>query len=274
MSATVSNIAAYRFVRIEDPLALRGPLREWCATAGLKGTILLAGEGINAFLAGPRRGVEEVLERPARLARSRGPRGQVERVGHGAVPPAAGARQTGDRQPAAARFRPDGHAGAAGQPRTLRRWLDAGHDDERRPVALLDTRNAWEVALGSFRGALDPGITRFSQFAERLDDYAHLREHTIVTFCTGGIRCEKAAPLMRAAGFGHVHQLDGGILRWFEACRRRPLARGLRGLRRASGAACRSRAARRGPAAALRHQRHAVGYSELRTHAWRCGCPS
>jgi UPF0176 protein len=103
-------------------------------------------------------------------------------------------------------------------PVTLRRWLDAGHDDDNRPVTLLDTRNAWEVAGGSFEGAIDPGIARFSQFAGRLEGYAHLRDQTVVTFCTGGIRCEKAAPLMREAGFGRVFQLDGGILRYLEDC--------------------------------------------------------
>jgi UPF0176 protein len=96
--------------------------------------------------------------------------------------------------------------------------LDAGHDDDGREVVLLDTRNAWEVAVGSFAGAIDPGISRFSQFASRLDDYADLRDRTVVTFCTGGIRCEKAAPLMKAAGFGTVYQLEGGILRYFEVC--------------------------------------------------------
>lgn len=218
MSAAVANIAAYQFVEIHDPAAWCGPVREWCAAAGLKGTVLLASEGINAFLAGPRQGVEDVLYRLRALP---GLDGLDAKWSDSASVPF---RRLWVRvKPEIVTLRKPGFDRAATPaPRVsaqaLCRWLDAGHDDDGRPVTLIDTRNAWEVALGSFEGALDPGITRFSEFADRLDDFAHLRGHTLVTFCTGGIRCEKAAPLMKTAGFDHVHQLDGGILRWFETC--------------------------------------------------------
>jgi len=218
MTAAIANIAAYRFVRIEDPASWRGPLHDWCARAGLKGTILLAGEGINVFLAGPRRGIEEVLQRLRTLS---GLEGLEARWSNSDTVPFRHLRVR--VKPEIVTLRQPFFDRAATpaprlEPQTLRRWLDAGCDDEGRPVTLLDTRNAWEVAAGSFEGALDPGISRFSEFADRIDEYAHLRGHTVVTFCTGGIRCEKAAPLMRAAGFSRVYQLDGGILRWFETC--------------------------------------------------------
>jgi len=216
--ARVANVAAYHFVPIADPPAWRPRIRDWCAAAGLKGTVLLAEEGINAFLAGPREGVETVLCRLRGLPGLDGLEAKwswsrtvpFRRLWVRVKPEIVTLRRPGfDRtQAAAPRL----------APATLRRWLDAGHDDEGRAVTLLDTRNAWEVAVGSFEEALDPGIARFSQFAARLDTYAHLREQTVVTFCTGGIRCEKAAPLMAQHGFARVFQLDGGILRYFETC--------------------------------------------------------
>ena len=214
----VANIAAYSFVAIDDPEAWRAPVRQWCAEAGLKGTVLLAGEGINAFLAGPREGIDSVL------GRLRGLPGLHDLEAKWSWSQAVPFRRLWVRvKPEIVTLRRPGfdraHAPAPRlSPETLRRWLDAGHDDEGRPLTLLDTRNAWEVAVGSFEAALDPGIQRFSQFAGRLDDYAHLREETVVTFCTGGIRCEKAAPLMAQHGFARVYQLDGGILRYFERC--------------------------------------------------------
>ena len=100
---------------------------------------------------------------------------------------------------------------------TLARWLDRGHDDAGRPIAMLDTRNAFEVAQGRFRGAIDWRLSKFSEFPQAL--LAHrpqLAGKTIVSYCTGGIRCEKAAIFMTNAGVDNVLQLDGGILKYFE----------------------------------------------------------
>jgi len=100
---------------------------------------------------------------------------------------------------------------------TLRRWLDQGHDDEGRPVVLLDTRNGFEVEYGSFEGALDWRLEKFSDFPAALAAHAQdLQGKAVVSFCTGGIRCEKAALLMREEGLSHVWQLEGGILKYFE----------------------------------------------------------
>jgi UPF0176 protein len=100
---------------------------------------------------------------------------------------------------------------------TLKRWLDDGHDDQGRPVVTLDTRNAFEVDEGSFVGAMDWRIDKFSDFPaaakQHLDD---LRGKTVVSFCTGGIRCEKAAIYLREQGLSQVYQLEGGILKYFE----------------------------------------------------------
>jgi UPF0176 protein len=112
-------------------------------------------------------------------------------------------------------------------PRTLARWLGQGHDDEGRPVVTLDTRNGFEVAQGAFDGAVDWRLAKFSDFPAALD--AHREElagKTVVSYCTGGIRCEKAALVMQAAGLERVYQLEGGILKYFEETSGAPHWRG------------------------------------------------
>ncbi|MSU65245.1 MAG: sulfurtransferase [Opitutus sp.] len=97
---------------------------------------------------------------------------------------------------------------------TLKQWLDEG-----RPVTLLDTRNDYEVRMGTFRGALRAGIDHFRDFPAAVGRLpAALKTQPIVMFCTGGIRCEKAGPFMKREGFQNVHQLAGGILKYFEEC--------------------------------------------------------
>jgi len=99
-------------------------------------------------------------------------------------------------------------------PQTLKAWLDAG-----KPVTLLDTRNNYEVELGTFRGAVRAGIDRFRDFPSAVPRLPPaLKDHPVVLFCTGGIRCEKAGPFLEREGFRHVFQLEGGILSYFEHC--------------------------------------------------------
>ena len=114
-------------------------------------------------------------------------------------------------------IRPQGGRAPAVDAPTLARWLDAGMDDDGRPVVMLDTRNAFEVDHGRFEGTLDWRIDKFSDFPAAVQ--AHLQElqgKTVVSYCTGGIRCEKAAIYMAEAGVENVLQLDGGILKYFE----------------------------------------------------------
>ena len=90
-------------------------------------------------------------------------------------------------------------------------------DDNGRPVVTLDTRNDFEVDHGTFKDAIDWRITKFTEFPAALEAHkAELEGKTVVSFCTGGIRCEKAAILMREVGLEHVYQLEGGILKYFE----------------------------------------------------------
>ena len=113
-------------------------------------------------------------------------------------------------------IRPSAGRAPAVTPPVLRRWLDQGHDDAGREVVLLDTRNAFEVEAGTFAGAIDPGIERFTQFPDAaLALRDALRDKTVVTFCTGGIRCEKAALHLQEEGIDAL-QLEDGILGYFE----------------------------------------------------------
>ena len=214
---SVLNISAYKFVPLPDAEALRLLLLERAQALALKGTILLAEEGVNLFLAGPAdavRGFVAQLHQDARFAdiapkeswSNTQPfrkmlvkvKGEIIRMNHPAIRPANG------RAPAVA-------------PATVRRWLEQGVDDNGRPVVTLDTRNAFEVDHGTFEDAIDWRITKFTEFPAALQAHkAELQDKTVVSFCTGGIRCEKAAILMQEVGLEHVYQLEGGILKYFE----------------------------------------------------------
>lgn len=119
-----------------------------------------------------------------------------------------------------AAVRPD-HAprASAVSPETLHRWLASGVDDGGRTVVTLDTRNDFEVGHGRFQGAVHWQLAKFSDFPAALQARrAELHGKTVVSYCTGGIRCEKAGPFMELEGFRHVFQLEGGILKYFEEC--------------------------------------------------------
>ncbi|MDU0365600.1 sulfurtransferase [Microbacterium sp. KSW4-17] len=216
-SASTLNVSAYLFTPLDDPAALRDALREQAGARGLRGTILLAEEGINLFLAGSAdevRGFVDDLRTDARFAAL-----QTKESWSDAVP--FGALRVKVKREIIRMDRPevrpqDGRAPAV-SPETLRRWLDRGSDDDGREVVLVDTRNAFEVDYGTFAGALDWRIDRFTQFPAAAS--AHRDElvgKTVVSFCTGGIRCEKAALYLRDEGV-EAYQLDGGILGWFDA---------------------------------------------------------
>lgn len=213
----VLNVSAYRFVGLDEPHAWRRSILTAAIDAELKGTILLAEEGINLFLAGAPQKTRSFLtwlteqgpfkDLPIKESWSDGVpfrkllvkvKAEIIRMNHPTVRPQAGRAPAVDAQ-------------------TLARWLDTGVDDAGREVVTLDTRNAFEVDHGHFRGAHDWRIGKFSDFPAALEAHrAELAGKTVVSYCTGGIRCEKAALLMRTAGVENVLQLDGGILKYFE----------------------------------------------------------
>ena len=219
-NGSMLNVAAYHFTPVEAPDALADQLRQDATRAGLKGTILVAGEGLNLFLAGADEAVRGFVQALRGLP---GFDGLQARYSHSAGVPFA--RLKVKVKPEIISFRhPDatplanGERAPAVDPATLARWLKrGGRDDAGRPVVLLDTRNAQEVEHGTFAGALTLPITRFTELPDALVPHREaLRDATVVSFCTGGIRCEKAALWMRQDGMDNVLQLDGGILGYFE----------------------------------------------------------
>lgn len=219
--------AGYRFVDLHDCASLRERLFASAQAAGMKGTLLLAREGINFTLAGEPAALQGWLDALATDARL----SDLELKQHGAQTlPFKRLRVKVKRE--IIRMNEDGVRPGAGRApavdgATLARWLGAGRCDEGRPVVMLDTRNGFEVDAGAFEAAVDWRLARFSDFPAALQAHrGELEGKTVVSYCTGGIRCEKAALWMQQAGILHVRQLDGGILRYFEVAPGAPHWRG------------------------------------------------
>ena len=209
-----TNLAGYKFVPLDGLAALREQLQNRCDALGLKGTILVSPEGINAFVAGPS---AEIATFQAEMRAD--PRFQDLRFKESASTTLPFQRMRVRIKKEIITLRVPGldparHPAPAVTPADLKRWLDEGRD-----IVLLDTRNAFEVEAGTFRGAKHLGLKSFGQFPSAVDAIDPLlKDKTVVAFCTGGIRCEKAAPLLIGQGFQDVYQLQGGILQYFEEC--------------------------------------------------------
>ncbi|MEI2724248.1 MAG: RluA family pseudouridine synthase [Verrucomicrobiota bacterium] len=214
MRKKIVNIATYKFVALPDLRMLRARLLPLCKSWDLKGTILLSAEGINLFVAGAADRIDRLL---AELRSCPGLADLQIKVSRTEHQPFARMRVRIKKEIIAF-----GVEGIAPAQRTspklaakeLKKWLDEG-----RPLTLLDTRNDYEVKLGTFRHARPIGIDHFRDFPAAVRKLPPaMKEQAIVMFCTGGIRCEKAGPFMEREGFKNVFQLEGGILKYFEEC--------------------------------------------------------
>jgi len=201
----------YKFTRLDDHVALQDPIHACCESNGVRGIILLAREGINATIAGSREGVRATLDflrEDPRLAdltwkessarkqpfRKLRVRLKKEIVTMG-VP----------------ELDPEHAAGSYVSPEDWNRLIS---DPD---VILIDTRNDYEVEIGTFRNAINPDIASFGELPEWLSDRISVEEQPkVAMFCTGGIRCEKSTALLRKAGFNEVYHLEGGILKYLE----------------------------------------------------------
>jgi len=214
--STFINIAAYQFhpQPLDQLQSRRDALRTLCRRLEIKGTILLSGEGVNLFLAGSRAAVDEVLasirtlpgmaDLPVKesLTDYQPFHRMLVKIKHEIIP--VGCSEVTPQPDASPKI----------APAQLKQWLD-----ENRELALLDTRNDYEVGLGTFRGAIDLKLRNFRDFpaaAAALPDA--IKKKPVVMFCTGGIRCEKIGPYMKGLGFDEIYQLEGGILKYFEDC--------------------------------------------------------
>lgn len=209
-----THAAAYHFAPLSDLKPLRQDLIARCKSLGIKGTILISTEGVNLFVSGERSDLDTLLDHLRTLP---------------GLQPLKAKYNPCDHQPynrMLVRIKKEiiafGIEGIDPSRRTspklaakdLKQWLDEG-----RPVTLLDTRNDYEIKLGTFKNALPIGVDTFREFpaaVRRLPE--SMKQQPIVMFCTGGIRCEKAGPFMEMEGFEKIYQLDGGILKYFEEC--------------------------------------------------------
>ncbi|MHC4044924.1 oxygen-dependent tRNA uridine(34) hydroxylase TrhO [Bradyrhizobium sp. 23AC] len=212
---SIKVAAFYQFAALPDYRELREPLRAFCAGLKLKGSVLLAHEGINGTLAGAPGAIDAL----------------AHELAHGDM--FGGRLNNLELKFSAAEAMPFGRLKvrlkkeivtlgdtAADPTRQVGTYVDASEWNaliSAPDTLLLDTRNAFEVAMGTFEGAVDPGIRSFGQFkdfaAVELDPAKHRR---IAMFCTGGIRCEKASAHLLARGFAEVYHLKGGILKYLE----------------------------------------------------------
>lgn len=214
MQTNFVNISTYLFTPLSDLKRLRTSLLTSGKHLNLKGTVLLSNEGINLFISGLSQAIDEFLENLRRISGLENLQPKFSESSH----------QPFNRF--LVRIKKEiiafGVEGINPAKRTspklsateLKRWLEEGKE-----ITLLDTRNDYEIKLGTFQKALPIGINHFREFPKavaRLPE--ELKKKPIVMFCTGGIRCEKAGPYLESQGFENVFQLDGGILKYFEEC--------------------------------------------------------
>ena len=210
---TYVNIAGYRFIDLPDRDELRAPFLEICLKLELKGTVLLSPNGINFFVAGTHEAVEQFvsfLETDERfqdialhisyseyqpfkrmLVRLKN---EIISLGMDEIKPAE-------------------RKGQYIQPKEFKKWLDEGKE-----VMILDTRNDYELRVGTFENAIDLDIKSFREFPQATKKLEQDKTTPVVMFCTGGIRCEKASVVMENQGWENVYQIKGGILGYFKEC--------------------------------------------------------
>lgn len=204
----ILNIAGYKFVSISDTNALRQHLLDQCLSLNLKGTILLSQEGINISLAGHVQDItdfENNIKTDSRFA------SMHFRQSYSLKQPFKRLKIKIKKE-IIHLGKPEVNAVTARAPsitpKLFKQWLD-----ENRDLIVLDTRNDYEIKFGTFKNAINLALKHFKDFPSSLPSLQH--EKPIVMFCTGGIRCEKAALYMLQHGFTQVYQLEGGILNYF-----------------------------------------------------------
>ncbi|MCX5493229.1 rhodanese-related sulfurtransferase [Kaistia dalseonensis] len=215
-ATTTFRVAAlYQFVSLPDHQALQAPLLELCSGLGIKGTLLIAEEGINGTIAGTAEAIDGFLAALGSDPIYGGRFGAMEIKFSGAVTMPFKRLKVKLRDEIVTLGKPQvdptRRVGTYVEPED---WNALISDPD---VLLIDTRNRFEVEMGSFAGAVDPETRKFSQFPEfvsrTLDPGKHKR---VAMFCTGGIRCEKASSYLLAEGFEEVFHLKGGILKYLE----------------------------------------------------------
>ena len=214
MSGQVFNIAGYRFIDLHDRDELRDPFMNRCTDLGLKGTILLSPNGINFFLAGSEESVSEFIQYLESDRRFSGIPIKFSRTDYQPFRRMLVKRKNEIISLGDSEIKPSEFTGPYIKPIEFKHLMDTGED-----ILVLDTRNDYETRIGSFEGSLELGISSFRDFPNAIASIPEeYKSKTVVMYCTGGIRCEKASAVMMNAGFEDDKQLEGGILRYFKEC--------------------------------------------------------
>ncbi|MED5376041.1 MAG: rhodanese-like domain-containing protein [Candidatus Thermoplasmatota archaeon] len=210
---TYVNIAGYRFIDLSDRDELRAPFLEICLELELKGTVLLSPNGINFFVAGTHEAIEQYvsfLEEDERF------QGIPLHISYSEYQPFKRMLVRLKNEIISLgmdEIKPAERKGQYIQPKEFKKWLDEGKE-----VMILDTRNDYELRVGTFENAIDLDIKSFREFPEATKKLEQDKTTPVVMFCTGGIRCEKASVVMENQGWENVYQIKGGILGYFKEC--------------------------------------------------------
>tara|TARA_B100000902_G_C27291411_1_gene907351 strand:- start:1102 stop:1950 length:849 start_codon:yes stop_codon:yes gene_type:complete len=211
VSNQIVNIAGYRFVNLDDRNDLRQPFREITKKLELKGTILLSSNGINFFLAGSQESIDKYI-----LFLDKDPRFlniplHISYTDYQPFRRMLVRLKNEIISLGMDNIRPVERNGRYIEPTEFKQWLDEGRD-----VMVLDTRNDYELRIGTFENAIDLDIKSFREFPEAIKKLEQNKTTPLVMFCTGGIRCEKASLVMQDQGWENVYQIKGGILGYFK----------------------------------------------------------
>ncbi len=214
------NLSGYRFVEIDNLPELRADMHAAFSAIGIMGTVLIAEEGINAALAGTRNQADQAkqwLDNDHRLASLWLKESESDILPFSKLKVKIRDEIITFQPKQSNRVSPAKTPAPAIEPTAVKQWLNAD-----KPFCLLDTRNTYEIESGTFEKALDLSIDNFRDFpaavAKAVEDGVIDKSTPMVTFCTGGIRCEKAAPYLIEQGFKEVYQIEGGILNYFDQC--------------------------------------------------------
>ncbi|MFW6358571.1 MAG: rhodanese-related sulfurtransferase [Chroococcales cyanobacterium] len=208
---TIVVATFYKFVSLPDFAEMRSPLLAYCSAHSIKGTILLATEGINATIAGLREDIDAVLtflRSDARLSDLEVKESETD------VPPFERMKVKLKKEIVTLGIREVNPTAKVGQYVSPQEWNNLISDPN---VVLIDTRKDYEFKIGTFKGATNPKTRSFRQFPEYVEEHLNPSQHKkVAMFCTGGIRCEKATSYLLQQGFEEVYHLQGGILKYLE----------------------------------------------------------
>ncbi|MDE2399630.1 MAG: rhodanese-related sulfurtransferase [Patescibacteria group bacterium] len=206
-------ILFYKYVHLDDPEAVKLWQKELCTKLGLKGRCIIASEGINATFEGTKENIKEYVKELEKDKRFQGIHFKLS-AGTGNAFPKLSVKvrkEIVSLHLGVCDIDPNQITGIHLKPEELHKWIQ-----EKKEFYIVDMRNAYEHKVGHFENSILPPIENFRDLPKVVEQIAHLKNKTVLTVCTGGVRCEKASGFLITEGFTDVYQLDGGIVSYME----------------------------------------------------------